>query len=345
MAPPAETVVVECPAGSPVPAWRVAGMTVLERAVREARRSGATQVLVRADDAQVGGLDLAAAGGEPLAPDAPAPAGARVVRGDEVAGHVIDPADPASRRRAEWALMETCRRPYDGVADRYLWRALSLRITRVVTRTEVTPNQVTVVAALLGLLGCGLVALGGSGWVGAATAAWWVRAGGLALLLGLVLDSVDGELARVRLKFSTAGMILDNVADDVVDTLFLAATGLAAGGVWRWVGLAAAGARVFVAAIIYMGAARAGRPGDVMAFRWWFESGQETTEVFGNPLAPLTLLRSLGRHDAYVTLYGAFTLAAWPLGVVVLGTINAAGYFALACLHLILGRGRSVRGS
>lgn len=314
---------------------------MLERAVREARRTGAAQVLVRAEEAQLHGFDPDALGVERLAPDAPAPAGARVVRGDEVAGRVIDPADPASRRRAEWALMETCRRPYDGIADRYLWRALSLRVTRLVTRTEVTPNQVTIVAALLGLVGCGLVAAGGTTWVAAGSAGWWIRGGGVALLLGLVLDSVDGELARVRLKFSTTGMILDNVADDVVDTLFLAAAGLAAGGLWLWVGLVAAGARVFVAAVIYMGAARAGRPGDVMAFRWWFESGQQTTEVFANPLAPLTLLRSLGRHDAYVTLFGAFTLAAWPLGVVVLGTINAAGYFALACLHVILGRGRS----
>lgn len=328
MSEPNETVLVECPSGSPAPAMRLAGMTLLERHVREARRAGAARVLVRAGDEQLAGLDGAALGFERLGAGEPAPPGARIVRGDELLG--VRVADPASRRRAEWALMETCRRPYDGIADRYLWRALSLRITRRVAATEITPNQVTVVAALLGLVGCALVALGGG----------WVAAGGAALLVGLVLDSVDGELARVRLKFSRLGMVLDNVSDDVVDTLFLAAAGWAAGGPWWWIGLGAAGARVLVALVIYDGAARAGAPGDVMAFRWWFERGQETTQVFGDPLAPLTLVRSIGRHDAYVTLYGAFCLAGWPLGVVLLGAVTTAGYAVLAGLHVALVRRR-----
>jgi phosphatidylglycerophosphate synthase len=319
-----ETVIIECPPGSPAPGMRVGGMTVLERHVREARRAGA-RVLVRGSDEQVARLDPAL-GASRAGADA---AGARVVRGDEVAGVRI--TDGGSRRAAEWALMETCRRPYDGIADRYLWRALSLRITRRVAATSITPNQVTVVAALLGLVGCGLVALRETAWV---------VAGGAALLVGLVLDSVDGELARVKLQFSRLGMVLDNVSDDVVDTLFLAAAGWAAGGIWWWIGAAAAAARVLVALVIYDGAARAGQPGDVMAFRWWFERGQETTQVFGNPLAPLTVVRSLGRHDAYVTLYGAFCLADWPLGVVLLGSATTAGYTMLAALHVALVRRR-----
>jgi phosphatidylglycerophosphate synthase len=318
-----ETVIIDCPPGSPAPAMRVGGMTVLERHVREARRAGAARILIRGSDDQLAGLDPAL-GAERIAGELP---GARAVPGDQIAGVRI--TDERSRRRAEWALMETCRRSYDGIADRYLWRALSLRITQRVAATSITPNQVTVVAALLGLVGCGLVALRETAWV---------MAGGAALLVGLVLDSVDGELARVKLRFSRLGMVLDNVSDDIVDTLFLAAAGAAAGGIWLWIGLVAAGARVLVALVIYDGAARAGQPGDVMAFRWWFERDQQTTEVFGNPLAPLTLIRSLGRHDAYVTLYGAFCLAGWPLGVVLLGSATTAGYTALAAMHLVLVR-------
>ncbi|HTE52509.1 MAG TPA: CDP-alcohol phosphatidyltransferase family protein [Kofleriaceae bacterium] len=318
------TWVVECPPGSSVPGTRLCGMSLVERHVREARRAGAARVLVRAGDEQVAGLDPAGLGFERLAAGAPLPDGARVVRGDELAGVRI--TDAASRRRAERALMETCRRPYDGIADRYLWRALSLRITRLVAATELTPNQVTVVAALLGMLACVLVWHGGTAWV---------MAGGASLLVGLVLDSVDGELARVRLKFSRLGMVLDNVSDDIVDTLFLAAAGAAAGGTWWWIGVGAAAARAVVALVIYDGASRAGEPGDVMAFRWWFERGQATTAVYGNPLAPLTLVRSIGRHDAYVTLYGAFCLAGWPVGVVLLGGAITAGYFALTCMHLV----------
>jgi len=296
---------------------RLCGMTLVERLVREQERAGA-RVLVRGSDEQIGGLAVERVN--------EVPPGAEVVRGDTLLG--IEIADRRSRRRAVAALLQTCRRPYDGIADRYLWRALSLRITGLVARSEITPNQVTVVAALLGLVGCGLVALGQS---------WAVRLGGASLLVGLVLDSVDGELARVRLRFSRFGMVLDNVSDDVVDTLFVAASGLAVGGIWLWVALAAAASRAFVALVIYHGAARAGAPGDVMAFRWWFDSG-DTTEVYGNPLAPLTLVRSLGRHDAYVTLFGAFAVAGWPLGVVLLGAANAAGYQIIATLHLLFGR-------
>jgi phosphatidylglycerophosphate synthase len=318
------TWVIECPPGSPFPAVRTGGLTLVERHVREARRAGATRVLVRATDEQVAGLDEDALGFERLEAGAPVPEGAHLLRGDELLGVRI--VDEASRRRAERALMETCRRPYDGVADRYLWRALSLRITREVAKTEITPNQVTVIAALLGVLACGLVWHGGTAWV---------VAGGLSLLVGLVLDSVDGELARVRLKFSRAGMVMDNVSDDIVDTLILAAAGAAAGGVWWSVGVAAAAARTVIALVIYDGARRAGQPGDVMAFRWWFERGQATDAVYGNPLDPLTLVRSIGRHDAYVTLYGAFLVVGWPAGVVALGGAITVGYFALTCMHLL----------
>jgi hypothetical protein len=128
---------------------------------------------------------------------------------------------------------------------------------------------------------------------------------------------------------------MDNVSDDIVDTLILVAAGSAAGGAWGAVGLAAAAARAVVALVIYEGARRAGQPGDVMAFRWWFERGEATDSVYGDPLDPLTLVRSIGRHDAYVTLYGAFLLAGWPLGVVALGGAITAGYFALTCMHLV----------
>jgi len=297
---------------------RLCGMTLVERLVREQERAGA-RVMVRGSDEQIGGLAVERVN--------EVPPGAEVVRGDTLLG--IEIADRRSRRRAVAALLQTCRRPYDGIADRYLWRALSLRITGLVARTGITPNQVTVSAALLGLVACGLVAVGER---------WAIALGGASLLVGLVLDSVDGELARVRHRFSRFGMVLDNVSDDVVDTLFLAAAGLATGGVWRVIGLAAAGARVFVALVIYRGAARAGTPGDVLGFRWWFERGQATDHVYGSPLAPLTLIRSLARHDAYVTLYGAFALAGWPLGVVLLGSVNAAAYLVIASLHLVLER-------
>lgn len=317
--------VVDCPSDARGAALRVAGMTLLERHVAEARRRGG-RVIVRAPSAVVAplGPDV-----EHLEESAPLPSGATVVRADELCG--IRVTDSASRRRAEWALMQTCRRPYDGPADRFLLRSLSLRITRALTRLPVRPNHVTAVSSLCGLAACVLVALGDRGAVALA---------GVFTLAAVVLDSVDGELARVRHMGSALGMWFDNLSDDVIDTSLVLCIGIGLGGIWLPIAAAGAVARAFAAATIYAGAARLGKPGDVMAFRWWFESGEDTEAVYEDVLSPLTLVRSLGRRDVYMLLFALLFWAGFPLGALLLGLGNAIGHFALAVLHGILGRRR-----
>lgn len=310
------TVVIDCPAGSPAPAMRLCGMTLVERLVREARRDGAARVLVRGCAGPVAGAEAVA----------DIPAGAEVVRGDQLLGVTI--GDERSRRRAEWALLQTCRRPYDGPGDRFFIRTFSLRITRMLARTPVTPTQVTYLNAAVGLVACALAALGPyAGLAG----------GGIGFIVSVVLDSVDGELARVTHRTSRHGMIVDNVSDDVVDNGFVLAIGIGLGGSWLWLGLAAAVARWLVALRTYVEVARAGRPGDVMAFRWWFESGEETTAVYADLRSPLTWIRSLGRRDTYCLVFGALCLADLGVPALFLGCAICFGYFAMLCLHLLLG--------
>jgi hypothetical protein len=153
----------------------------------------------------------------------------------------------------------------------------------------------------------------------------------------MILDSVDGELARVRHMGSRLGMWFDNVADDVVDTLLMLAMGHALGGIWMWVAGPAAALRVFSALVIFGGAARLGHPGDVMAFRWWFESDQQTTEVY-QTLDLKTLLRSFGRRDTYVTVFAVCFFANQPLPALLLAAANALSHGILALLHLFLWR-------
>ena len=329
----AEVVVVDCPPEAAGPAMRLCGMSLLERHVREARAAGAARVLVRASAAQLAAagrrglpIDLAALGAEPLAPGAPLPPGARVVRGDELLG--VQVVDARSRRRAEWALLQTCRRPYDGPGDRFFIRTFSLRITRLLARTPVTPTQVTYLNAAVGVVACVLVALGGA----------WLAAGGAGLIASVILDSVDGELARVRHKTSRHGMIVDNVSDDLVDNGFVLGLGLGIGGPWAVLGAAAACGRWLVAARTYLEVARAGRPGDVMAFRWWFERGEATTEVYADMRSPLTWARSIGRRDTYCLVLGGLCIAGLGLPALLLGAGICAGYTALLVLHLALGR-------
>jgi hypothetical protein len=104
-----------------------------------------------------------------------------------------------------------------------------------------------------------------------------------------------------------------------------------------WIGLGAAGLRSLVALMIYRDVARAGKPGDVMAFKWWFDdAGDELAERFdtSRPSA-LSMVRALGRRDLYVLVWSASCLATFPVVGLGLGVAIGAGYFGLGIVHIL----------
>ncbi len=319
-----DVVFIDYADGAAAAAMPICGMPVLERLLRDAARDGADRAIIRAEASALPALPALGLTVEIIAPDAAAPQAARPIAGDTIAAVRI--TDRASRRRAERALLQGCRRPYDGVGDKYVIRAFSLRVTGVLAKLHVTPNQVTYANILVGLAACGLAMRGGT--TGFAIA-------GALMFLQVVLDSSDGELARIRYLGSRFGMILDNTSDDVIDTLFIAAMGIGLGGPWLIVGVTAAALRSLVALMIYRDVARMGKAGDVMAFRWWFDKADDQlVERFEPKLTPLAVVRSLGRRDAYVLVWAA---ACGAGGVVVglgLGAAIAGAYAGLAVTHL-----------
>lgn len=322
MTSPATTVIIDCPAESAAPSMRIAGMSLLERLIHQHLDAGTERVLVRTrDHALPEGLPDTV---QPLAADADAPADARTITADTIQGVQI--TDEASRTRAEWAVMQTCRRPYDGPGDRYFNRHFSLRISRFLTRFPVRPNHVTCVSILFGLAAC---------WLAADASERLVLTGaGIAILIQVILDCCDGELARIRRMGSRSGMWLDNISDDLIDNLFVACVGIGLGGPWLYIGLGAAAARLFMATVIYISVARAGHPGDVMAFRWWFDDGDSETEELYQGLDALTLLRALGRRDMYVLVFAAACIVGVPEIAIGLGAVNAAIQLVLTVIHL-----------
>jgi hypothetical protein len=217
--PPVTTAFVDYAGHDDVAALRLGGMTVVERRVREAALAGATRAVVRLAAAARPTLPALAIAVEFVDAETPAPADATVVPGHVIADVAI--VDRASRRRAERALLERCRRPYDGLGDTYVIRPVSLRLTPYLARLGATPNQVTVANALVGVAACVLIALGGRRLLTAL--------GGVAIFLQVVLDSCDGELARIRYLYSNFGRALDNVTDDLIDL----------GMTWPWAGRSA----------------------------------------------------------------------------------------------------------
>jgi len=296
--------------------------------LREAAKTGAARAVVRADmlpPLPALPLEIAV-----IPTFEPPPGDATAIAGDVVAG--VRVTDEVTRRAAQAALLQSCRRPYDGVGDRYVIRPISLRLTGMLAAAGITPNQVTCANIVVGLTAC--VLAGG---------AHFAVAGAL-MLLQVVLDSCDGELARIRYMHSRLGMWLDNGSDDVIDNLFVAMVGVGMGGVWMPLAIVAGCARGAVAVMIYIELARAGRPGDVMSFAWWFDKPSEAlTERYEDQTTSLLgILRGLGRRDVYVLLWGACCVIGFPFGAIALGVGLCATYFGMGIGHVSARRrGRS----
>lgn len=93
--------------------------------------------------------------------------------------------------------------------DFYWHRPLAARLVRVLVPLPITPNQVTVASGLMGALSGVALSLGA--WV----APWWSVLGAVLLLLSIVFDCADGQLARVRGTSSEIGRALDGTMDSV----------------------------------------------------------------------------------------------------------------------------------
>ncbi|MDH6136193.1 phosphatidylglycerophosphate synthase [Kitasatospora sp. MAA4] len=136
---------------------------------------------------------------------------------------VIHPEGMLQRRSAEhWA-------------GRLYMRRISLRITRVLsTVTAITPNGLTYLMMLTGVLaGAALVIPGIAGAI----------AGALLIQVYLLLDCVDGEVARWRRQTSLTGVYLDRVGHYMSEAALLTGAGLRAADLfhkhgptsqWEW---------------------------------------------------------------------------------------------------------------
>ena len=206
--------------------------------------------------------------------------------------HAVESA--ADIPRVERKLLHALHTPDDGpLVDRFVNRTFSGWLSRLLVKTSVTPNQITVASLLTGLLGAWV--LGGGGWSAPVY-------GLLLFQLSVILDHVDGEIARLKYQFSASGKWLDNWSDHVVD---LAVVGMLA---WRAAGDGGG-------ALIGLGiAAAVGVTGSfLLAFRWSLVPQAAAARPPG--------LDSLANRDGFcVALWAAVLLGRpvwflWALGV------------------------------
>ena len=98
---------------------------------------------------------------------------------------------------------------YDGYISRYVNRRASEPIARLLTRTRITPNQVSWAAFGIAVLSFVSFILGQN------------IVGGILVQLSSIIDGVDGSLARLKGMSSAFGGFLDSVLDRYADIVIV----------------------------------------------------------------------------------------------------------------------------
>ncbi len=200
----------------------------------------------------------------------------------------------------------------DGAFSMAVIRPLSRRVTAVGLRHGWRPNAVTFVSLLLGLAACGLVATDNRiAWIAAA----------VLLQASLVVDCVDGEIARFTRRYSALGGWLDAVGDRVKEFAMV--------GVVAWVA-AQRGTPLWTLAVALLALLAVRHVEDYSYTR----RTRASTVGEGPDLLPLDALTDLGPS-------GARTTVSEPPGrrAVVLRTVKQVLHLPIAERYLIMSVG------
>jgi phosphatidylglycerophosphate synthase len=224
--------------------------------------------------------------------------------------------------RAEQALEATLGIAADSGVDQYVHRRGSRRISRLLARTPVKPNHVSLVS-----LAIGLAAIWCFWHATAASAALGV----LLYALASIVDHADGELARLTFQESRLGANLDWTIDTIIQVGIVFGIGVSAGGPVAGVAvglLAATGVTLSAVLVRHL-----------------------TTELEVGPSVG-GLVRNIANRDVFYLVLLSYTALRWlaPALVILVALVVAVGsqIYWVGCLARIrraraeaLGAGRS----
>jgi phosphatidylglycerophosphate synthase len=233
------------------------------------------------------------------------------------------------------------RKPKDILWNRFVARPLAAVVIVPLSRTSVTPNQITLATLAVFLVGAGWLAL---------RPGWGALCAGAAILeLSYVLDCADGQLARLKGMSSPVGAHLDFLMDELKAFALVAAVAFR---LWqpahdsRWLLEGLAGLVVVPGAISLTTFMR--RPEYAAATGAAVRQGAgDYGEGFAAAAparrSPLALVESLGRFLAHYPSYILFVALANRIDLflhVYLALHAAYAARALLSIARALGRGR-----
>ncbi len=124
----------------------------------------------------------------------------------------IDVDDEGALKKAENKLLDTLKKTSDGPVSRHLNRPISIKISKYLVKTGVTPNIVSFLSFILCCIGAFFFFLGG--WINLAIGAILAQASS-------IVDGCDGEVARLKFNETEFGAWFDAVLDRYADAFLL----------------------------------------------------------------------------------------------------------------------------
>lgn len=246
------------------------------------------------------------------------------------ANGLIDVIDEVTFAAAERELFRSLTKPSDGWISRWFHRPVSLRLSRLLVRSPLHPNHVSLFAAAVGV---------SAGWVLAGGAYSSQVAGAALLELQSLLDGCDGEMSRATYRGSRLGAWLDTVGDDLSNYSFFAGASFAlsrsAGPlIYEICGVSTLGLGLVTSGLLYWRLYRMGS-GDLLAHPLL---GQESDSRFVRAVRPLF------KRDTFIVML--FAAAVFDeLGPALVASAAAAFVLFARLVHIELGLYRKHRSS
>jgi len=125
----------------------------------------------------------------------------------------IDIDNKMKLKQAEEYLMNSLvAKSSDGPVAKYINRPLSTKITRLLLKTEVLPNHISLICFITAIIGATFFSLGG--YIN-------LLVGAILAQISSIVDGCDGEIARLKFLKSEFGGWFDAVLDRYADALLL----------------------------------------------------------------------------------------------------------------------------
>ena len=233
-------------------------------------------------------------------------------------------------KRATWKMLWQLQWRPGGIIAKYLNRPVSIPLSYLLMDTPVTPNITTFVAFVVGAMGIVALFMGEY---------WNVVLAGVLLQANSVLDGIDGELARIRLKTSDFGAYFDSVCDEILNAALFIGIGYDLSrttGVpyYLYIGLFT-GIMAFLYSLTHWHC----KWKHGLGLYWWFEAYKPRKQV-QRSTSFFSYFKKLFWKESYLFIFMVSTFFSFHQIMLWIAAPAAVAVFVLLFIHIFIKRAR-----